>query len=164
MPGPADGLLEVGRIGRPHGVRGDTYVTFTSDVASRHETGSVLFILTSAGTRRLEITFSRAEKDRHVVHFSGVDDRNEAEKLTNKVLYAEPIDDPDAVWVHDLVGSRVVTVGGDEVGTCVAVVQNPAHDLLELDSGALVPAPFVVSCAGGVTVIDPPEGLFDLGD
>ena len=53
MPGPADGLLEVGRIGRPHGVRGDTYVTFTSDVASRHETGSVLFVLTSAGTRRL---------------------------------------------------------------------------------------------------------------
>ncbi|MFM8826326.1 MAG: ribosome maturation factor RimM, partial [Actinomycetota bacterium] len=69
-----------------------------------------------------------------------------------------------AVWVHDLVGSRVVTADGTGVGTCVAVVQNPAHDLLELDSGALVPAPFVVSCADGVTVIDPPEGLFDLAD
>lgn len=161
---PPPGLLEVGRIGRPHGVKGDTYVTFTSDVALRHEPGSVLFVETPAGTRRLEITSSRPEKDRFVVHFAGVDDRNETERLTNKVLYAEPVADPAAVWVHDLVGSRVVTADGAGVGTCVAVVQNPAHDLLELDSGALVPAPFVVSCADGVTVIDPPEGLFDLAD
>lgn len=161
---PPPGLLEVGRIGRPHGVRGDTYVTFTSDVALRHEPGSVLFVETPDGPRRLEITASRPEKDRFVVHFAGVDDRNETEHLTNKVLYAEPVADPAAVWVHELVGSRVVTADGTEVGRCTAVVQNPAHDLLELDSGALVPAPFVVSCTGGVTVIDPPEGLFDLAD
>ena len=48
------------------------------------------------------------------------------------------------------------------LGRCTAVVANPAHDLLELDSGALVPIVFVVSNEPGRVVIDPPEGLFDL--
>jgi hypothetical protein len=51
----------------------------------------------------------------------------------------------------------------------VAVVANPANDLLELESGALVPVIFVVSVrpndAGGYTaLIDPPAGLFDVFD
>jgi hypothetical protein len=43
----------------------------------------------------------------------------------------------------------------------VAVIDNPAHALLELDSGALVPVTFVVDNADGVITIDPPEGLFE---
>ena len=78
------------------------------------------------------------------------------------MLMAEPIDDPEALWVHDLIGSNVVDTGGVDHGTCVAVVENPAHDLLELESGALVPVVFVESCVDGVTTIDPPPGFFDL--
>ncbi len=45
----------------------------------------------------------------------------------------------------------------------MAVQANPAHDLLVLDAGALVPVVFVVSCVDGGTLveIDPPDGLFD---
>lgn len=157
-------LLEVGRIGRPHGVHGDTYVTFTSDVPGRHEPGAVLFVETPGGSRELVIERSRPEKDRWVVHFAGVDDRNEAERLTNKTLLAHPLDDEDALWVHELIGSTVVDATGNPVGRCVSVIENPAHDLLELEDGSLVPVPFVVSCRDGVTVIDPPEGLFGLND
>ena len=86
-----------------------------------------------------------------------------AEQLREVVLRAEPIDDPDALWVDDLVGARVELVGsGDVVGQCVAVMANPASDLLELDSGALVPVVFIVERGEGRIVIDPPEGLFDL--
>ena len=158
------GLLEVGRIGKPHGVRGDTYVTFTSDVASRHEPGSVLYVETPQGRRELVIERSRPEKDRFVVHFGGVEDRNEAERLTNKTLYAEPVEDGDALWVHDLIGSTVVDAAGKPHGTCVSVIENPAHGILELDDGSLIPMPFVVSCRDGVTTIDPPPGLFELND
>ena len=42
------------------------------------------------------------------------------------------------------------------------MVANPAHDLLELDSGALVPVVFITAAAPGRLTIDPPEGLFDL--
>lgn len=154
-----EGLLEVGRIGKPHGVKGDVFVTLTSDVEQRRSVGSAFVVTVGTDTRALEIASIRAQGDRHVVHFVGVDDRTAAEHLTNKFLYAEPVADDSALWVHQLVGSRVVDVDGGDWGRCVAVVENPAHHILELDDGMLVPVPFVESCDGTTTVIRPPEGL-----
>ncbi len=103
---------------------------------------------------------------RWLVHFAGVDDRTAAEPLVGRRLHAEPLPADatgrDELWVHDLIGSRVVEINGTERGTCVGVLANPAHDLIELDGGALVPVTFVVSCVDGVTTIDPPDGLFEL--
>lgn len=154
-----EGLLEVGRIGKPHGVKGDVFVSLTSDVEQRRRVGSRFVVTVGNDTRMLEIASIRAQSDRHVVHFVGVDDRTAAEHLTNKFLYAEPVADDSALWVHQLVGSRVVDVDGGDWGRCVAVVENPAHHILELDDGMLVPVPFVESCDGTTTVIRPPEGL-----
>lgn len=162
---PPEGMLEVGRIGKPHGVRGDLFVTFTSDVESRHEVGARLTIVESTGPREIEIVSVRAQQDRHVIHFDGVDDRTLAEKLVNRFLYAAPVETDDAVWVHELIGSRVVDTHGNEWGRCTGVIQNPAHDIVEIDDSVLVPMPFVVSCADGITIIDPPAGLREaLGD
>ena len=154
-----DGLLEVGRIGKPHGVRGDLFLSLTSDLAQRREVGAQLIIFDSSGQRTLTITASRPQQDRWVVHFEGIDDRNAAEKLTNKFLYAEPIDGAEGLWVHQLIGSEVEDTSGVSWGVCTGVLNNPAHDLLELESGVLIPMPFVLSCDEGITVIDPPAGL-----
>ena len=73
--------------------------------------------------------------------------------------------DPDALWVHELVGRHgSSTPPGVDRGRVVAVVANPASDLLELESGALVPLRFVVggvetTPAGRRVRVDPPEGL-----
>jgi 16S rRNA processing protein RimM len=119
-----------------------------------------------AGSRWLTVVESRRQQQRWLVRFEGVDDRTAAEKLTNTPLHAEPLPDDDdvdeALWVHDLIGSRVVDQEGVERGVCVAVIDNPAHDILELDTGALVPVTFVIRCHDGMTTIDPPDGLFDL--
>lgn len=156
---PPDGLLEVGRIGKPHGVRGDLFISLTSDVASRHAVGATFTILDSSGQRTLTITTVRPQQDRFVVHFDGIDDRNDAEKLTNKFLYAEHVESEDGLWVHQLIGSQVVDTSGESWGTCTGVLQNPAHDILEIEGGLLVPAPFIVSTDGATTVINPPVGL-----
>jgi 16S rRNA processing protein RimM len=75
------------------------------------------------------------------------------------------MEDADALWVHELIGSLVVEEGsGVERGRVVAVVANPAHELLELDSGALVPIVFVESYEDGITRIAPPDGLFDVAE
>ena len=158
-PTPPDGLLEVGRIGKPHGVRGDLFISLTSDVASRHAVGATFTIVESAGHRTLTIATVRPQQDRFVVHFEGVDDRNDAEKLTNKFLYAEPVENEDGLWVHQLIGSNVVDMAGESWGTCTGVLQNPAHDILEIEGGLLVPAPFIVTTDGTTTVINPPAGL-----
>lgn len=161
MTGAPDSLLEVGRIGRAHGVRGDVFVDLVTDRHERLAAGSRLYV---AGEWMVVAASARAGT-RWRVHFRGVDDRTAAERLTGATLRAEPLpaaQGDDTLWVHELIGSRVVDTTGAPCGVCVAVVANPAHDLLELDTGALVPVVFVVSVADGVVVIDPPDGLFDL--
>lgn len=154
-----DALREVGRVGRAHGVAGEVYVQLITDRAERLAVGARVL----AGQSWLTISSSKLLRDRWLVRFDGIDDRTAAEKLTNAVLLAEPLDDDgDELWVHQLIGTRVVDLQGVERGTCTAVIDNPAHDILELDNGALIPVTFVVSCQDGVTTIDPPEGLFDL--
>jgi 16S rRNA processing protein RimM len=65
-------------------------------------------------------------------------------------------------WVHELVGATVVDRAGADLGRVVAVEDNPAHDLLVLDGGALVPMVFLVEHRDGRVVVDVPDGLFDL--
>jgi 16S rRNA processing protein RimM len=157
-PEPPQGLLEVGVIRRPHGVKGDVYVELMTDREDRLAVGSRLW----AGGAWQAVASSRRLPQRWLVHFAGFDDRSTVEALTNVPLYAEPVEDPDALWVHELVGSRVIEIGGTDRGRCIGVIANPANDLLELDSGALVPVTFVVNSSEGVITIDPPAGLFDL--
>lgn len=162
MSEPSSDVREIGRIGRPHGVRGAVYVTLVTDRGERLAPGARV----QAGSQWLTVVTSRPQAQRWLVQFAGVDDRTAAERLTGTVLFAEPLTGPssgDDLWVHDLIGTRVIELDGTDRGVCTSVIANPANDLLELDDGSLVPVTFVVSCADGVTTIDPPEGLFDLG-
>jgi len=162
-PGAGDRLV-VGRIGRAHGLRGEVAVRFISNRPERSAPGAVLY----AGDRALVVDAARPHQDRMLVHFRDVDDRSAAEALQGVELTGEPLGDDDAVlgenelWVHEVVGADVLDRAGTVVGRVVAVEANPAHDLLVLDGGALVPMVFVVEQRDGVVVIDPPDGLFDL--
>jgi 16S rRNA processing protein RimM len=156
---PDDDLLEVGHIRRAHGLRGEVFVQLISDSDQRVAPGAELI----SGDETLVVETSRvASNGRRVVKFAQIADRTTAETYANRLLRGRPLDDPDALWVHELIGRRVVEVDGTERGECVSVIANPAADLLELDSGALVPSNFVVSNADGIIVVDTPEGLFDL--
>jgi len=150
-------LLEIGRVTRPHGLRGEVVVDLTTDRVERLTPGAVL--ASDAGD--LTVVAARPHQRRWIVAFEGHTGREAADRLRGLALRAEALDDPDQLWVHDLVGSEVVTIGGETVGSCVAVVANPASDLLELDGGALVPVVFVVERRPGQVIIDPPEGLFE---
>jgi 16S rRNA processing protein RimM len=152
-------LLEVGRIARAHGLRGELVVELTTDREERVAPGSHLF--TDRG--ELVVVASRPHLGRFIVAVEGCADRSAAEAMAGLVLRAEALDDPDALWAHEVIGSTVVERDGTERGRVVSVQANPAHDLLVLDSGALVPVVFVVSSSDGVTLIDPPAGLFELG-
>ena len=151
--------LEIGRIGRPHGLRGDVMVTLTTNVEDRVAVGTLWWV----GDREVTVESSRPHQGRFIVHLSGLDDRDAAAALTGARVFAHPLDDaPDGeVWVHEVIGASVVDRAGRDHGRVVAVEANPAHDLLVLDGGALVPMVFVVEHAEGRVVIDPPQGLLD---
>jgi 16S rRNA processing protein RimM len=164
---PSPRLVEVGRIARAHGLRGEVAVDLITDRDERVAPGSVLH--TDAGPLVVAASRSQLKKAGHtprthwVVAFEGRSSREAAEALRGLTLRAEPIDDPDELWVDDAVGAEVVLAsGGEPVGTCVSVLANPAADLLELDTGALVPVVFVIDRQPGRIIIDPPDGLLDL--
>src|SRR4051812_31210435 len=137
-------MLLVGRVDKPHGLRGEVVVSLTTNRDERVAPGARLY-LDSADGRELTVLTSIPFTHRWIVSFDGVFDRNGAEGIAHRDLYAEPLDDPDALWVHELVGKRVVDQGGADRGPVVAVEANPASDLLVLESGALVPMRFVTT-------------------
>lgn len=150
-------LLSVGRITKAQGLKGEVLVYLSSNRTERMVTGAAFH--TDRGLMRIESV--AVHGDRWRVRFVGTADRTAAEGLQGLELRAEPIDDPDALWVHELIGRTVRLGNGDVVGIVTEVESNPASDLLVLDSGVLVPLRFVVSNSGDGIVIDPPVGLLD---
>jgi 16S rRNA processing protein RimM len=158
MPGAPAGHLEIGRLGRPHGLRGEIMVTLTTDRTERAAVGSRWWV---DGVERT-VELARPHQGRHRVKLSGIDDRDAAAALTGTRVYAEPLDlRGDELWVHEVIGADVVDRAGRPVGRVCAVEANPAHDLLVLDSGGLVPMVFVVEHHAGRVVVDVPDGLLD---
>jgi 16S rRNA processing protein RimM len=155
---PRPALLEVGRITKPHGLRGEVVVNLITDREERVDPGTVL----ASDRGDLLVRAARPHQDRWIVAFDGFSTREQADELRGLTLRAQAVDDPGELWVHDMVGAAVVTVDGDAVGRCVGVIANPAADLIELDSGALVPVVFVVAHTPAEITIDPPDGLFEL--
>ncbi len=153
-------LLEVGAVVKPHGLRGDVIVMLSTNRRERIAPGAHL---TSGDGRQLEVVRSSPHGGRFIVAFQGVSGIDDAEALRGATLFAPALDDPDTLWIHDLIGSLVEDTKGQLLGTVETVQANPASDLLVLDGGALVPLGFVVRTEPGVrVVVDLPDGLLDL--
>ena len=159
--GPA--LLEVGRIDKPHGVRGEVVVSLITHRTERLAPGAEL--QTNRGA--ITVESSRPHQHRHLVRFDRIPDREAADAWRGVALSAPPIDDPDddTLWIHQLMGSVVVDQHGVEHGVVTGVLENPASDLLELDDGRLVPLVFLTAFEPGVRIdVDVPVGLLDGDD
>jgi 16S rRNA processing protein RimM len=171
-------LLEVGRIARPHGLAGAVVVALVTNRTERLAPGTELLCYAAgappapgaanasgppsqSGARKLEVLSSRPFQGRYLVEFEGVLTREAADELRGALLAAVAIEDPEALFVHELVGSTLVEVDGTEHGTVVAVQANPASDLLVMEDGSLVPLRFVVAREDDRIVVDVPAGLFE---
>ena len=149
--------LEVGRITKPHGLKGDVLVKFVTDrTEERTEVGCEL----SLGSGRvLVVERASLHNDRWIVHFGGVDTREAADSLHSQLLYAPPLEDTGEVFIHEVIGRRLLTTDGTDHGEIVSVIDNPASDLMELDNGALVPMVFYVSHDEHAVTVEVPDGL-----
>ena len=152
-------LLEIGTIGRAHGTSGEVVVRLITNRVERLNPGSALV----SPLGELVVVAARPHQDRWLVQFGGSETRTEAESLRGLVLKAPPLDDSDVLWVHELIGSTVREFDGTDRGTVGAVVANPASDLLELDTGHLIPLTFVTKFEAELVTVEVPDGLFDLG-
>lgn len=166
----------VGKIGAAHGVRGEVRLfAYTEDPLAIRSYGE---LEDESGARRFEIASARQGSGHLVVRFKGIGDRNAAEKLTHIELYVPrsrlPKQKAKGVFYHaDLIGLRVETRDGEELGTVIAVQNFGAGDLLDVQpvkGGTSVLVPFIdeyvpaVDVEAGRIVADPPIGLFEDGD
>ncbi len=169
--------LVVGRIARPHGVRGELAVEVrTDDPDLRLAVGATLATdPVSAGP--LTVVGRRWHTGHLLVEFDGVASRDQAEQLRGTLLVVDSDDledpeDPDEFRDHQLIGLNVVEPDGAPVGE-VTDVLHQGQDLLVVAgsgkrAGAEILVPFVaaivpeIDLAARRLVIDPPEGLLDL--
>jgi 16S rRNA processing protein RimM len=181
--------LVVGRVGRPHGLRGEVTVEVrTDDPDQRFAAGAVL-ATDPADRGPLTVSATRWHSGRLLVRFAGCGDIDAAQGLRDVVLCIDsselaPLADPEEFYDHELIGLRVETSLGEFVGT-VADVLHHGQDLLVVDAAAggsggsssrastaerrpnEILIPFVaalvpeIDVGAGRLVIDPPPGLLD---
>ena len=164
----------VGRIGRPHGVRGEVTIEVrTDDPDQRFVLGTELRT-EPADRGPLTLDGRRWHREVLLLHFAGYDSREAAETLRDTELHVPiadlpELEDPETFYDHQLVGLSARLTDGTVLGT-VAAVRHEGADLLVVDRAdegeALIP--FVtaivptVDLHGGFLVVDPPEGLLEL--
>jgi 16S rRNA processing protein RimM len=168
--------LVIGRVVKPHGLRGEVVVEVLSDDPDRFEPGLELATgdpeVPAAPSRPLRVAATRRHQGMLLVTFAGLADRDAVEDLRGELLTipfgaARPLG-PDEFWSHQLTGLAVVDHSGAEVGSVAEVLPGAAHDLLQIrlaaGGEALVPAVAALVTvdldAGRIVVADLP-GLLD---
>jgi 16S rRNA processing protein RimM len=136
-------LVQIGRVGKPHGLDGSFAVEDASEAPERFAPGAVVYVDGEAA----RVVHSKRARGRPVIRL----DRSVERGSPLSVLRSElPEPQPDSYYVFDLVGLEVEEEGGRPLGRVDQVAPGPANDVLELDSGLSLP--FVDACVMEVDV------------
>lgn len=172
--------LVVGHLNKAHGTGGELFVWSLTDRPESTFVAGVRFELAQATRQEpdpelpgLTIESVRPYKRGYLVKFEHVDDRTQAELFRGRYLLrpfeeAEPLAEGE-VFYHQLLGLRVTTAEGRDLGEVSEVYELQPADLLEVrgpEGTRLIPfTPQVVAeldLEEGRIVVDPPEGLLEL--
>ena len=132
MPSDPD-LVSVGKVGRPHGVDGSFFVEGPSDHPERFANGATLY---ADGEPAKVVVSKRGSGRRPVIRLDRPVERGTALAVPREAL--PPLDE-DEYYGFQLVGLSVEEEGGRVLGRVKEVLDYPANDVLELDSGVLLP-------------------------
>jgi 16S rRNA processing protein RimM len=135
--------VQVGRVGRAHGLDGSFVVEDASEAEERFAVGAELL----AGGDVVRVVERKRPGGRVVIRLDRPVPRGTALEVRRADLPADT--DPDSYYVFELVGLAVEEEGGRPLGSVADVVPGPANDVLQLDSGLALP--LVGAC---VTTVD----------
>ncbi len=160
----------MGRILRPHGIRGELKVEIWSDVEGRFEVGAELYLNVQGRSRRVKLEQIRPERGNLLVRLPGIDSRDLAEELRGGQFEVDASDVPEPpegfYYHHQLVGCVCHDERAGLLGEVAEVVEDGGGILLRVEKeGRSVLIPFVDAFLAEVDVaaqrIDTrlPEGL-----
>lgn len=138
-------FIEIGRIGRPHGLDGKVRFmpnsTFTDDFLL--DPGTVLYMRNDRSDlipARIETIQAETKKNQQTffVKFDMIANRDDAEAAMNKALFIEKdkIEPPEPVEDEPSLTGYAICFEGNEMGRVLDVMNNPAHPILEVKYGA----------------------------
>jgi 16S rRNA processing protein RimM len=164
-------LLLIGRIARPHGIRGQVIVNPDTDfMEDRFKVGQVFRVGPADRTVDREIAAIRFHQGRPLVAFAGIETMEEAEELAGAELWlpqSEVAPLPDGTFYrHDLVGCEVRDTAGALVGSVTAVEGTLERSYLVVDGDVMIPLVehicLRVDMPARRVTVSPPEGLIEL--
>jgi 16S rRNA processing protein RimM len=167
-------MVLVGRIARPHGIKGHVVVNPETDFAEeRFAEGAILFTRSDRGAERLTVTSARMQNRRPVIAFDGFASIEDAERLAGSELRVPeqelPPLEPGTYYHHQLIGCVVETTAGERVGEVTRVDGGAGGSLLTVKGArGEVLIPLAVDICVEVDVaarrirVEPPEGLLEL--
>jgi len=135
--------VAIGKVGRPHGIDGAFFVEQPSDDKRWWQTGARFL----AGGLPVEVVAHRTSSGRPVIKLEPPAERGALLEVERADL---PAIGDDEYYAFELVGLHVVEETGRPLGTVKAVTPGVANDVLELDSGLLLP--MVEDCVRRVDV------------
>jgi 16S rRNA processing protein RimM len=169
-----DDMVLVGRVARPHGIRGQVIVNPETDfVEDRFRAGATFWTRSARGDEQLRVMSARVQNGRPVIAFEGFSSIEDVERLAGLDLRVPEEDlqplEAGMYYHHQLIGCAVETVAGERVGDVVKVEGGAAGSVLEVEGPrGLVLIPLAVEICVEIDVelkrirIDPPEGLLDV--
>ena len=168
----ADRRVEIGAIGKPHGIAGRVLVRPATDAPDLRFAPGARLVTDEIPPRALEVVGAQPHGAGLIVRFSGIDDRNAAEALRGVRLTIAPDERRTLAageyWPDELTGCDALDLSGRRLGTVAGVVAGAAQDRIVVATphGVDVEVPFVgaivveVDIAVRRVVIDAPAGLF----
>lgn len=153
------GLIEIGRLGRPHGLEGEqALVPCALTALELHAIKTFTWRGPGGATRTITLATARPTHDRMLVRFDEARDRAGASALTNGRLLVEgerlPDPGPGVAYSHQLIGLAVVTEEGRSVGTVAEIWPTPAHPVLVVRGNGEVLIPSVPEFVKGVDLAE----------
>jgi 16S rRNA processing protein RimM len=172
-----DEMAVVGRVARPHGLRGQVIVNPETDfVEERFRAGAVVWTRSKTGSdERLTISSARVQNGRPVLGFEGFSRIEDVERLAGLELRVpedtlQPLGE-GRYYAHQLIGCIVRTVSGSIVGAVTRIEGGSSGSRLVVEGArgeVLIPLAVAICVEIDVDAkrirIDPPEGLLELNE
>jgi 16S rRNA processing protein RimM len=128
--------LEIGRIIRPHGVRGEMVAEAGSDLLPGLASGTEIYV--GPEHNKMVLDSIRPHRDRVLLKIRSIADRNQAEALRNQALYlsADQVDPlPDGEYYYwQIVGLEVFEESGHRLGVVKNIIETGANDVYVIES------------------------------